>query len=97
MGTRCCELSAPLLLFERPGYEAMNLVAPNLGANGGVFSDAVLFQSFIANVDGIKFYEGHLHLRSVMRVLFERELSNPHDSNGYSGEACPSHWTLWGV
>ena len=60
----------------------MNLVAPNLGANGGVFSDAVLFQSFIANVDGIKFYEGHLHLRSVMRVLFERELSNPHDSNG---------------
>ena len=42
---------------------------------------ATLCCSFVANVDGIKFYEGHLHLRSVMRVLFEREFSKPHDSN----------------
>ena len=42
---------------------------------------ATLFCSFVANVTGIKFYEGHLHLQSVMRVLFEREFSNPHDSN----------------
>ena len=59
--------------------KAVNLVAPNLGANGGVFSDAVLFLR--SKCDGIKFYKGHLHLRSVMRVLFEREFSNPHDSN----------------
>ena len=42
---------------------------------------ATLFCSFVTNVTGIKFYEGHLHLRSVTRVLFEREFSNPHDSN----------------
>ena len=59
--------------------KAVNLVAPNLGVNGGY--SATLCCSFVANVDGIKFYEGHLHLRSIMRVLFEREFSNPYDSN----------------
>ena len=38
-----------------------------------------LFCSFEANVEGIKFYEGHLRLQSLMRVVLVRDLGNTHD------------------
>ena len=81
--------------------KAVNLVAPNLGANGGVFSDAVLFLCSKCGRDKILRRSSSFAVRNalvsqarlsrarrvwparlVMRVLFERELSNPHDSNG---------------
>lgn len=40
---------------------------------------ASLFCSLKASVTGIKFYEGRVHLRSLMCVEFEQEFGNPYD------------------
>jgi len=53
-----------------------------------------LFCSLKASVTGIKFYEGQVHLQSLMYVEFEREFGNPYDSH-CSGEACPFQRPVW--
>ena len=47
--------------------------------------------SFEANVVGIKFYEGHLRLQSLMRVVLVRNLGNTHDCSTVAVKLAPPY------
>ena len=50
---------------------------------------STLFCSFEANVVGLKFYEGHLHLQCLMRVVLMRDFGNTHDCSAVAVKFAP--------